>query len=124
MPRAIHSLRTWQCELVVVAAALSAVTLVTGGHLADWIATLAVTLTFAHAQVADRLAEREAARARPAVECHAVASRYFVAKELLWCGVFALHRSWPALVGVGLFLAYPAWRRWWRARHPLSAVAE
>jgi len=108
-------MKTWHFELATVGIVLAAVTLFTGGHLSDWIATLAVLMTFAHGQVSDRLAEREAARATPIVDCYPWVRRYYVGKELLWCSYFVLQRSWPALVGVALFLAYPVWRKWWRA---------
>jgi hypothetical protein len=106
--------KTWHFELAVVGITLAAVTYATGNCLADWVATLAVLLTFAHGQISDRLAEKEAARETPVVDCYPWVRRYYVGKELLWCAYFVLHRSWPALVGVGLFLLYPLWRRWWR----------
>lgn len=111
--------RTWQLEAIVVATTLAAVAIATGGRAVEWIGGAAVLLSFMHGQVADRLAEREAARATPDVACHRLAARYFVGKEALWLAYFALHRSYAALVGVGLFLAYPVWRRVWRRHHPL-----
>ena len=99
---------------------LAAVAIGTGGGLVELVGAAAVTLSFAHAQVADRLAERDAARARPSVDCHRWATRYLVGKETLWLAYFAAHRSWSALAGVALFLVYTPWRRWWRARHPLG----
>ena len=116
-------IRTWQVELTAVAAILGAVAIVTGGRAIELLGAGAVTLSFAHAQVADRLAEREAARARPSVDCHRWAARYLVGKEALWLAYFVAHRSWSALAGVALFLAYPVWRRWWRARRPLVGAA-
>jgi hypothetical protein len=114
--------RTWHLELSVVALVLSAVALITSNNLIQWIGVGAVTLTFAHAQVATRLAEREEHRGRSqaTVECYYMAQRYFVGKELLWLVYFVLLQAWTALVGVGLFLVYPIWRRWWRQRHPLG----
>ena len=116
-------IRTWQLELAAVAAILATITTATGGGGIELVGAAAVTLSFAHAQVADRLAEREAARARPSVDCHRWAARYLVGKEALWLAYFVAHRSWSALAGVALFLAYPAWRRWWRARRPLVGSA-
>ena len=116
------TVRTWHVELTAVAAALAGMALVTGSRLAEWVGALAVLASFAHGQVTDRLAEREAARARPAVRCHRWARGYFVAKESLWVAYFVAHRSWSALVGCALFLAYPAWRAWWRARYPLAGT--
>lgn len=111
-------MKTWHIELSAVALILGAVAALSGGPV-EWIGAAAVTLSFAHAQVADRLAEREAARKVAAVDCHRWATRYLVGKEVLWCAFFVLHHAWSALAGVGLFLAYTPWRRWWRARRPL-----
>jgi hypothetical protein len=113
-------LRTWMIERAVVAAVLSTVTLATRGAWTSWLCVAAVTLSFAHGQVADRLAEREAARPVPAVACHAKAGRYFVMKEALWAAFFLTTAAYPALVGVALFLAYPVWRRWWRRHYPMT----
>lgn len=112
------TIRTWHAEVAVVAAVLFTIAFATGGWV-EALGAVAVTVTFAHAQVADRLAERDAARERPSVACHRWATRYLVGKEALWLGYFMLHHSWSALAGVALFLAYTPWRRWWRHRHPL-----
>lgn len=115
-------IRTWHVELAVVAAVLVIVALASGGGTLELVGAAAVTLSFAHGQVADRLAEREAARTDAGVECHRWATRYFVGKEALWCLYFVAHHSWTALAGVALFLIYPAWRHFWRARKPLAAA--
>jgi hypothetical protein len=113
--------RTWHMELAMVVLILGAAAALTNpSSLANWIGVIAVSLSFAHAQVADRLAERDAARPRPAVACHRWATRYLVAKELAWVAVFVLLGAWTALVGAGLFLLYPLWRRHWRTRFPLE----
>lgn len=112
-------MRTWHVEMLVVAVAMASVAFFGGGSI-EWLGSVAVVLTFGHAQVASRLAEREASRPRPDVACHAWNTRYLVGKELLWLLYFVLHHSWSALAGVGLFLAYPLWRRWWRKTHPLE----
>lgn len=128
------TIRTWHLELVAVAAALAAVAIGTGGSAIELVGAVAVTLTFAHAQVADRLAEAERERRAyvrfadgnddaHAVTCHRWATRYLVGKETLWLAYFVAHHSWSALAGVGLFLAYVPWRRWWRAQHPLGRSA-
>ena len=112
-------MKTWQAEFSFVGAVLVIVAGLSGGGALEMLGAAAVLLSFAHAQVADRLAEREAHRLAQSVECHRWATRYLVCKELLWCGYFVLHGSWSALAGVGLFLAYPLWRRWWRKLRPL-----
>lgn len=125
-------IRTWHVELGVVAAVELAIAAATGRPI-ELVGALAVVLSFAHAQVAERLAEAELAReeervrriyyaeenVRRAVECHRWSMRYLVGKEILWLWYFLARGAWSALVGVGLFLAYPIWRRWWRRRKPL-----
>lgn len=101
-------------EAAVVGLVLATVAAATGGALVQWLSAAAVLLSFMHAQVAERMAERMAAAAHPDVDCWRWLQRYFVAKELLWCSVFALAHAWPALAGVGLFLGYPLWRRYHR----------
>lgn len=109
-------------ELAAVVAVLSAVALLSGNELVEWIGTGAVALSFCHFQVADRLAEREAARSQAAVDCHRWQLRYVVGKEVLWVAYFILHQSWTALVGAGVFLLYPIWRVVWRRRFPVDAA--
>ncbi len=111
---------TWHVELAFVATVLGFVVVFTGGHAVEWVGAVAVLASFAHGQVTDRLAEREAARARPSVDCHRWALGYYVTKEFAWLAYFTAHRTWSALVGVALFLLYPAWRRWWRHWHPVG----
>lgn len=126
-------MRTWHFEQAAVAAVLLTVALASGGGAVELLGAGAVLLSFAHASVADRLAEAERERAayalfedgvteRHAVACHRWAVRYLVGKEALWLAYFVWHHSWSALAGCGLFLAYPVWRRWWRARFPLGRV--
>lgn len=112
-------MKTWMVELGVVIAVLASVVLIAGRSATEWIGAAAVACSFAHGQVASRLAEREAARDRPEVACHSWATRYFVAKEALWLIYFAANGAWSALAGVVLFLLYPVWRSAWRRRHPI-----
>lgn len=114
------AVRTWHAELAFVVLVLAAVAALSGGGSVEWVGVGAVSLSFAHAQVADRLAEREASRAVAGVDCYRWATRYLIGKESLWCVYFVAHHSWSALAGVGLFLVYAPWRRWWRARRPLD----
>ena len=106
-------MRTWHGEIAVAALVMAGVAIASGGG-AQWLGALAVLGSFAHMQVSDRLAEREAMKAAPDVECHRLAARYLVAKEIAWVAYFAITGSWAALAGVPLFLLYPLWRRWWR----------
>lgn len=117
------TLRTWHAEVAVVAGFLAGVVVATGNRPLEWIGAGAVLLSFMHGAVADRMAERQAARARPDVECWRWSVRYFVGKELLWVVYFIAHRSYAALVGCGLFLAYPVWRRAWRSVRPIGGAS-
>lgn len=104
-------LPTWVWELSVAGFALAVTAYVSGAGLVQWLAALAVTLTFAHVQVATRLREAEVARTEVVVHCHVWLDRYLVAKEAAWVVVFMVTSAWPAVVGCGLFLLYPVWRQ-------------
>ena len=116
-------MKTWHFEMAFVAVVLATVVLLTGRYSSwiEWVGAGAVLLTFGHAQVADRLAENaEFAASRGIcgqmnVECFRWSDRYLIGKELLWMAYFVMHQSWSALVGVGIFIMYPAWRHWWRS---------
>lgn len=114
------TLRTWHVETAVVYSVLLAVAVLSGGGWIEFVGAAAVGLSFGHASISVRLAEREAARETPSVHCHRWSARYFLAKEALWCVYFVALGAWSALVGVGLFLAYPLWRRYWRRIHPMG----
>lgn len=113
-------MKTWKLEFAVVALVLGAVVVVTRGGMLEAVGACAVLAAFAHAQVTERMREKQAAKTKPDVHCYRWSLRYFMAKELLWCSYFVAHKSWSALVGVGVFLLYPLWRRWWRARKPVG----
>lgn len=116
----VSSLRTWHVEAGVVAAVLATVAIVTDGGWREWLGAGAVLLSFAHAQISARFAEKEAVKAKPDVECHRMSGRYFAAREIAWFAYFATGRCWSALVGCVVFLMYGPWRKWWRNRHPLD----
>lgn len=115
-------MKTWHYEYAVVIPILAGSAILSGNTLVAWISAFAVFASFGHASVADRMQEREAAKTVPHVDCHWKLNYYFFAKEIAWVLVFVLTKTWPALVGCGVFLAYPFWRKWWRKRHPLSGV--
>lgn len=109
-------MRTWKLESAFVATILLTVWACTGFKFVELIGVAAVLFSFMHAQVSDRMAEKEALRTVPDVECHRWSVRYLITKELCWLGYFACTKSWSALVGVGVFLAYPVWRSWYRRK--------
>lgn len=115
-------MRTYQFERLLVGLVLTAVWFCTGCQGIELLGSLAVLATFCHAQIGDRMAERQAARETPDVHCYEWSNRYYVMKEGLWFGYFVVHRNWAALVGVAVFLAYPLWRVWWRRHYPLDRV--
>lgn len=112
-------LRTWHVEALVVAAVLVVVNVVGRTPPREWVGAAGVLLTFMHGQVANRLAERDAARETPDVSCSPWSGWYFILREIAWTTYFLWGSAWGPLAGCVLFLAYPAWRRWWRRRHPL-----
>lgn len=77
---------------------------------ADSVCSMAVLLSFLHAQKANGIAERfgqSEAGSRSAGDLWGV----YLAKEAAWVTFFVIGRSWPALAGSALFIAYPLWRR-------------
>ena len=128
-------IRTWQLEIAAVVAVLAAVAIASGGGAIELVGAGAVALSFAHAQVADQLAEAERERRAfvrfadadtdaHAVTCHRWATRYLVGKENALAGVF---RRTPLVIRARrrcavprLHAAYTPWRPWWRARRPLG----
>lgn len=117
--------RTWMGERLVVAAILAASAWYGGARAQDWLTAVAVLLSFAHAQVADRLQEAEGARhvaGLVAVPCVGKLDHYWTAKEVLWAIVFLTSWNLPALVGCVALGAYPSWRRVWREIHPRQAA--
>jgi hypothetical protein len=129
------TLRTWHVEGAVVAAVLAGTVVATGGGWTAWLGAMAVQLSFHHAAIADRMTEvqndvayltrmvgAQGIYERWHVRCWRSSRRLFIGKELCWLVYFAATRSWPALAGVFVFLAYPLWRAWWRRRHPRQTL--
>jgi hypothetical protein len=113
-------LRTWHMETAVVALALLVTNLIARRGGVEWIGAAAVLVNFGHASISDRLAEKQAAMTKPDVECDRMLVWHFLGKEVLWVAYFALHHSYSALVGCGVFILHPIWRRAhrrWQAGH-------
>ena len=79
-----------------------------------------VFFTFLHAQVADRMQERQAILEKPDVECYWKSNWFFGIKEFLWIVFFLMIHSYAALSGAILFSIYPFWRKYWRKIKPLK----
>jgi hypothetical protein len=113
-------MKTWKFEVLFVSTFLL-VTLVLKAQsinrfeISEIVCDLAVLVTFMHGQVADRMAEKQAAMVKPDVDCYRFSQIYYVTKELLWIFYFYLLNSYAALVGAVLFLIYPLWRKYYRS---------
>jgi len=108
-------MKTWMQEMLFVGGVLLAVNYFREGiNSLEYIAALAVFLSFGHAQIANRLAEKESKRENPEVECYEKLWWFFISKEVIWCLYFLLSHSYSALAGVGIFLCYPIWRQFYR----------
>lgn len=108
-------MKTWKQEMLFVAGVLLAVNgFREGFHPLEYLAALAVFLSFGHTQIADRLAEKEGEKSVPEVDCYKKLWYYFISKEICWLLFFILSHSYSALAGVFIFLAYPFWRKFYR----------
>ena len=128
--KSVTGLYTYQLEFIFVVVALVAVILIRRGAWIEYLGAAAVFFSFAHAKVANRLAEREEYRRKKDEEDRIVlayyykATRYFYLKEIFWFAYFILLGAWSALVGCVIFLLYEPWRKLWRIYHPLSKKLE
>ncbi len=114
-------IKTWHIELAVIVITLCFVTIIFRNNLLNWITTIAIIFTFQHAQIGDRLQERQSVMNTPTVECYYKLNKLFAFKEICWILVFLLSDNYAALVGSIMFLLYPVWRKYYRKRiKPMS----
>jgi hypothetical protein len=113
-------MKTWKKEAIVVATVLLVQLCFTNWLWSEIICSLAVYYTFLHAQVSDRMQERQALLAKPDVECYKKSTYYFMAKEALWISFFIMTKSYAAIFGAILFFLYPLWRRYYRKIKPIQ----
>ena len=113
-------MKTWKWECLVVALVLCYVTYEYANNLVNWITTIAVYLTFNHAQISDRLQERQEVMDEPTVECYHKLNKYFIGKEILWIIAFLSMQNYAALAGCVMFALYPFWRKLYRRIKPLK----
>ena len=115
-------MKTWHIEALVIAAILAATVLLTGNDPKEWLGSAAVFVMTRRVSVGDRMQEAEQAAASrgetPQTECYRWFHRYLYIAEALWCAYFIAHGAWSALVGVGMMLLYPVWRRVYRRWRP------
>ena len=115
-------MRTWHKEAIVVGAVLIVQLFFTRFALPEITASLAVFFTFLHAQVGDRMQERQATMEIPDVHCYWKLNWYFWIKEFLWISFFLMNGAYAALSGAIMFFIYPFWRKYWRKIKPISNV--
>lgn len=113
-------MKTWKKEAIVVGSVLLIQLCFTGFKFQEIIGSLAVYFTFLHAQVADRMQERQAIKEVPDVECYKKLNYYFVGKETLWVAFFLMTGAYSALAGAILFSLYPLWRQYYRKIKPIN----
>lgn len=107
-------LKTWHYEFFVVIVLLISTTYLFANNIDNWIATLAVAITFGYTQISDRLMERQQIMECPDVDCYWKLNYYFWAKELVWIILFIKLNSIAALGGCFIFAVYPLWRKYYR----------
>ena len=114
-------MRTWHYELIVVSLVLTIICFCEANNIINWLTTAAIIFTFQHAQIGDRLQERQGIMDKPTVQCYWKLSYLFGIKEVLWIVCFILMRNYAAIVGSVMFAMYPIWRKYYRAHiKPLS----
>lgn len=107
-------MKTWKIEMAVVAAVLLLVNLLSHRLFTiEIVSTIAVLLTFGHAQISARLSEQQSLAEKPTVDCYRKLYLYYVGKEVCWFLYFLVNQSYSALVGVIVFLLYPLWRKYY-----------
>jgi len=106
--------RTYVKELLVVSLILMITTFIWSNNLLNWISIVAVILTFGHIQISDRLMEAQVVKQEKEVECYWKLPYYLWSKEILWVIVFLISNNYSAIVGAGIFLIYPFWRKFHR----------
>lgn len=111
-------MKTWKWEVLVIAVILCMVTLLFQNNRINWITTLAVIITFQHAQIGDRLQEGQKQLKNPDVKCYWKLNILFAFKEIVWISAFILMRNYAAIVGSILFALYPIWRKIYRYYKP------
>lgn len=116
----LSKVKTWHYEAIVIGAVLIAQLFFTRFTYQEIICSLAVFFTFLHAQIADRMQERQAILETPDVHCHWKLNWFFTIKEFLWITFFLMTSAYAALTGAILFFLYPFWRKYWRRIKPLE----
>ncbi len=117
--------KTYVVEMTVAGVYLMVISAIVMGddvrqNVGQVLSTVAVLLSFGHMTVSSRLEEAQDRSDVKTVDCYKKLTAYLVSKEVAWVAAFIFLEAWTALAGVPLFLLYPVWRRWYRARVPKS----
>lgn len=96
--RMVFDIKTRMIEAMVVFLVLASVAYLSGSTLEEWIVCFAILFTFMHAQVADRMKEKEDTKIIPDVSCYQRSTRYYVLKELLRVVFFLITQVYTALL--------------------------
>lgn len=104
-------LRTWMIEAAIVFVVIFMPFLFKKFQWSEFLASLAVMMTFKHAQISDRMQELQALMPKPDIHCYRWSNRYFFIKEILWISFFLKTKSYAALLGSFIFFLYPIWRK-------------
>lgn len=107
-------IKTWQKELAVVIAILSANNVYFGKSWVEWIGTAAVVFTFMCTQLTFRAVE--AMESGEILPCKNWMHVYSVIKEILWLFYFFMLGATSAQIGVIIFLSYVPYRAWYKNR--------
>lgn len=113
-------MKTWHYEAIVVGIVLMSQLFFTHFHVSEIVCALAVFFTFLHAQISDRMQERQAILEKPDVHCYWKSNWFFIIKEMLWISFFLMTSAYAALSGAIVFCLYPFWRKFWRKIHPIK----
>jgi len=105
-------MRMWMKEAFVVFVLLGIVCIFKT-EWREYLASLAVFVTFMYVQVNSRMQEAEAKREVPSVHCYKIGLWYFYIKEIMWAVLFISLKSWSSLIGVIILLIYPYWRKFY-----------
>lgn len=115
-------MRTWHYEFIVFALVVCLTTWLFQNNAINWITTVAIMLTFNHAQIADRLQEDQQNKPSPTVPCYWKLNKLFIAKEIMWITAFFWMHNYAAIIGSVLFAIYPKWRKIYRTQNPKPNV--
>ena len=103
-------------EIIFVAVILIATTWILFNNAVNWVTSLAVMLTFWHAQQTDAVHEMHKVLHKPAMGHYWQLDLFSAVKEAVWIIAFVLMKNYAAIIGRLIFGLYPFWRKYYRTR--------